>query len=164
VTVALYPGSFDPMTLGHIDVLRRALGLFDHVVVAVLSNSTKRALLPPAVRVQVIGDAAQEAGLPLDRLSVTTFEGLAVDAARAHGATVLVRGLRGIGDIEAELMLAQNNRRLAPDIETVCLIAAPEHGSISSTLVREIASLGGDVSSMVPSAAVAALHDVRPAP
>jgi pantetheine-phosphate adenylyltransferase len=157
--VALYPGSFDPMTLGHLDVVRRALGPFDRVVVAVLENPAKVPRLSTAVRVEVIGAAVKEAGLAGDRVEVTTFQGLTVDAARAHGATAIVRGLRGVADFETELQLAQNNRRLAPDLDTVCFITAPEHGSVSSSLVREIASFGGDVSGMVPAAAVAVLRE-----
>ena len=160
MTVALYPGSFDPITLGHLDVVRRALGVFDRVVVAVLANSAKAPRLPVATRVDVIAEAVRDAGLPADRVAVVTFEGLTVDAARAHGATAIVRGLRSTADFEAELQLAQNNRRLAPDLDTVCFITAPEHASISSSLVREIAALGGDVSSMVPPAAAAALARV----
>jgi pantetheine-phosphate adenylyltransferase len=157
--VALYPGSFDPVTLGHLDVLGRALGVFDRVVVAVLANPGKTPRLNAATRVAVIEAALAEAGLPADRIEVATFEGLTVEAARAHGAVAIVRGLRGVSDFESELNLAQNNRRLAPDLDTVCFIAAPEHGSISSSLVREIASLGGDVSTMVPPAAIRALHE-----
>jgi pantetheine-phosphate adenylyltransferase len=157
--VALYPGSFDPMTLGHLDVLRRALGTFDRVVVAVLRNPAKAPRLSAATRVAVIEAAVREAGLAEDRVQVATFEGLTVDAARANGARALVRGLRGVSDFETELQLAQNNRRLAPDIDTVCFITAPEHGSISSSLVREIAAFGGDVSSMVPAAAATALRE-----
>jgi len=157
--VALYPGSFDPMTLGHLDVLRRALGAFDRVVVAVLRNPAKAPRLSAATRVAVIEAAVREAGLAEDRVQVTTFEGLTVDAARANGAAAVVRGLRGVSDFETELQLAQNNRRLAPDIDTVCFITAPEHGSISSSLVREIAAFGGDVSSMVPAAAATALRE-----
>ena len=157
--VALYPGSFDPMTLGHLDVLRRALEVFDHVVVAVLTNPGKTPRLPAATRVAVIEQAVREAGLPADRVGVGTFDGLTVAAARAYDATAIVRGIRGVSDFEAELQLAQNNRRLAPDIDTVCFITAPEHGSISSSLVREIAALGGDVSSMVPPASAAALRE-----
>ena len=157
--VALYPGSFDPMTLGHLDVLGRALGLFDRVVVAVLANPAKTPRLPAAVRVAIIEQAARDAGLPADRVGVVTFDGLTVQAAAAHGATAIVRGIRGVSDFETELQLAQNNRRLAPGIDTVCLIAAPEHGFISSTLVREIATLGGDISGLVPPAAAAALRE-----
>jgi pantetheine-phosphate adenylyltransferase len=157
--VALYPGSFDPITLGHLDVLRRALDVFDRVVVGVLQNPGKAPRLPAARRVAVIEAAVRDAGLPADSVEVTTFEGLTVEAARAHGATSIIRGLRGVADFETELQLAQNNRRLAPDLDTVCFITAPEHGSISSSLVREIASFGGNVSAMVPAAAAEALRE-----
>ncbi|HEY2916550.1 MAG TPA: pantetheine-phosphate adenylyltransferase [Candidatus Limnocylindrales bacterium] len=156
--VALYPGSFDPITLGHLDVLGRALTVFDRVVVAVLANAAKAPRLPAGVRVEVITAAVRAAGLPADRVAVTTFEGLTIEAARVHGASTIVRGLRSASDFEAELQLAQNNRRLAPELDTVCFITAPEHASIRSSLVREIAALGGDVSGMVPPAAVDALR------
>jgi pantetheine-phosphate adenylyltransferase len=156
--VGLYPGSFDPITLGHLDIVTRAVAVFDRLVVAVLANSAKTPRLPTDIRIEVIRAAFRDAGLPADRLDVVTFEGLTVEAARAHGASVLVRGLRSASDFEAELQLAQNNRRLAPELDTVCFITAPEHASISSSLVREIAALGGDVSSMVPAAAAAALR------
>lgn len=158
--VALYPGSFDPMTLGHLDVLTRALHVFDQVVVAVVANPNKAPRLPATVRTGIIEAAVREAGLPSDRIAVTPFDGLTVEAARTNHASAIVRGLRGGADFETELQLAQNNRRLAPDIDTVCFISAPEHASISSSLVREIAVLGGDVSTMVPGAALAALRDL----
>lgn len=159
MTVALYPGSFDPMTLGHLDVLRRALEVFDRVVVAVVANPGKTPRLTAGTRIAVIEQAAREAGLAVERVGVVTFEGLTVHAAAAHGATAIVRGIRGVSDFETELQLAQNNRRLAPAIDTVCFIAAPEHGFISSSLVREIAGLGGDVSTLVPAAAATALRE-----
>ena len=158
MTVALYPGSFDPMTLGHLDVVVRALGVFDRVVVAVLANASKAPRLPVATRVEIVRQVLTDAAVPADRVEVVTFNGLTVEAARAHGATAIVRGLRSASDFDAELQLAQNNRRLAPDIDTVCFITAPEHASISSSLVREIAALGGDVSSMIPKASAAALR------
>ena len=155
--VALYPGSFDPVTNGHLDVLARALGVFDRVVVAVLANPRKTPLLPASTRVDVIEAAIREAGLPSDRVTVATFDGLTVDAAHAHGATAIVRGLRAVSDFETELQLAHNNRRLAPDVDTVFFMTAAEHGYVSSSLVKEIASFGGDVGGMVPTAAVTAL-------
>lgn len=158
MTIALYPGSFDPMTLGHLDILVRATAVFERVVVAVVANPAKSPRLDAATRVRVIEAAARDAGLPSDRIEVVTFEGLTVEAARQQRAGAIVRGLRFVGDFETELMLAQNNRRLAPELDTVCFLTAPEHASISSTLVREIAALGGDVSAMVPPAAEAALR------
>jgi pantetheine-phosphate adenylyltransferase len=167
--VALYPGSFDPVTNGHLDVIRRALAVFDQVVVAVLANPSKQALLPVATRVAVLREALAEAGISADRARVDTFDGLTVDAVHAQAAGSIVRGLRAVSDFEAEMQLAHNNRKLAPDIDTVFFMTAVEHGYVSSSLVKEIASFGGDVSSMVPPAAGRALADQqaggeRPAP
>lgn len=156
--VAVYPGSFDPVTNGHIDVLARALAVFDRVVVAVLANPRKSPLLPAAERVAVLRAAIEEAGLPADRAPVTTFDGLTVEAVKANGAASIVRGLRAVSDFESEMQLAHNNRALAPAIDTVFFMTAVEHGYVSSTLVKEIASFGGDVSAMVPAGAVAALR------
>jgi pantetheine-phosphate adenylyltransferase len=157
VKVALYPGSFDPVTNGHLDVLRRALAVFDRVVVGVLENPKKSALLAADERVAIIQSALAEAGLPADRVTVTTFAGLTVDAVHANGATSIVRGLRAVSDFETEMQLAHNNRKLAPDVDTVFFMTAVEQGFVSSSLVKEIASFGGDVSSMVPAAVVDAL-------
>jgi pantetheine-phosphate adenylyltransferase len=157
--VALYPGSFDPITNGHLDVVERALGLFDRVIIAVLANPRKTPLLSAATRVAVIEAAMSEAGLPADRTSVITFDGLTVDAAHANGAAAIVRGLRAVSDFETELQLAHNNRRLAPDVDTVFFMTAAEYGYVSSSLVKEIAAFGGSVAGLVPAAAVSALHD-----
>ena len=159
--VAVYPGSFDPVTNGHLDVLGRALAVFDRVVVAVLANPRKTPLLSAAERVAVLGAAIVAAGLPVDRAPVTTFDGLTVEAVRANGAASIVRGLRAVSDFEAEMQLAHNNRALAPDIDTVFFMTAVEHGYVSSSLVKEIASFGGDVSGMVPAAAAEALRAAR---
>ncbi|HET9851770.1 MAG TPA: pantetheine-phosphate adenylyltransferase [Candidatus Limnocylindrales bacterium] len=156
--VALYPGSFDPVTNGHLDVLQRALAVFDRVVVAVLANPRKSPLLPVETRVVVLETAIRDAGIDVDHASVTTFDGLTVEAARANGARWLVRGLRAISDFEAEGQLAANNRAIAEDIDTVFFMTAVEFGYVSSSLVKEIASFGGDVSSMVPAAALTALR------
>ncbi|MBI3746987.1 MAG: pantetheine-phosphate adenylyltransferase [Chloroflexi bacterium] len=155
--IAVYPGSFDPVTNGHLDVLARALGVFDRVVVAVLANPRKTPLLTAAQRVAVLRASIEGAGMAVDRAPVTTFDGLTVDAVRANGASSIVRGLRAVSDFEAEMQLAHNNRALAPDIDTVFFMTAVEHGYVSSSLVKEIASFGGDVSGMVPPAAAAAL-------
>lgn len=155
--VAVYPGSFDPVTNGHVDIVRRALSVFDRVVVAVLQNPRKAPLLDGPTRVRVLREALDAAGLPAGRVDVATFDGLTVDAVRAHGSSSIVRGLRAISDFEAEMQLAHNNRKLAPDVDTVFFMTAVEHGYVSSSLVKEIAAFGGDVSEMVPPAAVAAL-------
>ena len=158
--VALYPGSFDPVTNGHLDVLSRALGVFDQVVVAVLENPRKTPLLPTETRVVVLETAIRDAGINSDHATVTTFEGLAVEAAEAHGARWIVRGLRAISDFEAEGQLAHNNRVLAPDVDTVFFMTSVDYGYVSSSLVKEIALFGGDVSTMVPPAAVTALRTI----
>jgi pantetheine-phosphate adenylyltransferase len=156
--VALYPGSFDPVTNGHLDVLQRAIAVFDKVVVAVLENPRKTPLLPADTRVDVLESAIRDAGIGASRAEVTTFGGLTVEAARAHGARWIVRGLRAVSDFEAEGQLAANNRVLADEIDTVFFMTAVEYGYVSSSLVKEIASFGGDVSSMVPAAALSALR------
>ena len=155
--IALYPGSFDPVTNGHLDVIRRALGVFDRVLGGVLANPRKSPLLAAATRVEVLQAALAEADIPDDRVEVVTFDGLTVDAVKAHGAGSIIRGLRAISDFETEMQLAHNNRKLAPDIDSVFFMTAVEHGYVSSSLVKEIASFGGDVSSMVPEAALRAL-------
>jgi pantetheine-phosphate adenylyltransferase len=156
--IALYPGSFDPVTNGHLDVLRRAVAVFDQVVVAVLTNPRKTPLLPIETRVVVLETAIRDAGIAADSAIVTTFDGLTVDAARAHQARWIVRGLRAVSDFEAEGQLAHNNRVLAGDIDTVFFMTAIEHGYVSSSLVKEIAAFAGDVSGMVPPAAATALR------
>jgi pantetheine-phosphate adenylyltransferase len=156
--VALYPGSFDPVTNGHLDVLVRALAAFDRVVVGVLSNPRKTPLLAADQRVAILREALAEADLDDSRVEVVTFDGLTVEACRAHGAGWMVRGLRAISDFEAEGLLAHNNRVLAPEIDTVFFMTAVENGYVSSSLVKEIAAFGGDVSTMVPPAAARALN------
>ena len=156
--VALYPGSFDPVTNGHLDVLQRALAVFDRVVIAILANPRKTPLLPVETRVVVLETAIRDAGIDPSMAAVTTFDGLTVEAARANGARWIVRGLRAISDFEAEGQLAANNRVIGPDIDTVFFMTAVEYGYVSSSLVKEIASFGGDVSTMVPPAALTALR------
>ena len=158
MTIAVYPGSFDPITNGHLDVIGRAAGVFERVIVGVLANPRKQPLLATEERVAVIRAALDEAGLNAGRISVDTFDGLTVDFCRAVGAAFLVRGLRAISDFETEMQLAHNNRRLAPGVDTVFFMTAVEHGYVSSSLVKEIAGFGGDVSAMIPEAAAAALR------
>ena len=155
---AVYPGSFDPITNGHLDVLRRAVAVFDRVVVAVLENPRKDPLLGTAERVEVIRAALVTAGPELsERVDVRTFDGLTVTFCRAVDAGFMVRGLRAVSDFETEMQLAHNNRVLAPDVDTVFFMTSLEHGYVSSSLVKEIARFGGDVSGMVPPSAAAAL-------
>ncbi len=144
--VAIYPGSFDPPTLGHIDIVKRAAGVFDELVVAVGLNSDKVPFMPVQERIDALFECCAE----FKNVSVTSFEGLLVDAARAHGSNVLVRGLRAITDYDYEFRIAMANRKLAPEIETVFLIASEEFSFLSSSVVREVAKLKGDYRQFVP--------------
>ena len=139
-TVAVYPGSFDPITNGHLDVIDRAAAVFDRLIVAVLANPRKAPLLPSRPRIAVIRDGPRRApALPADRIEVASFDGLTVDLCRARGAGSIVRGLRAISDFETEMQLAHNNRVLAPDVDTVFFMTSVENGYVSSSLVKEIA-------------------------
>jgi pantetheine-phosphate adenylyltransferase len=157
VSVAVYPGSFDPITNGHLDVVRRAARVFDSVVVAVLANPRKQPLLSAAQRVAVVEQVVAADATLAGRVSVRAFDGLTVDFCRSVGASSLVRGLRAIADFEAEMQLAHNNHELAPDVDTVFFMTSLEHSYISSSLAKEIALFGGDVSRMLPGPAAAAL-------
>ena len=158
-TVAVYPGSFDPITNGHIDIVRRAAGVFERVIVAVLANPRKAPLLSVDERIVAIRGALAEGGLPTERIEVEAFDGLTVDLARTRGAGAIVRGLRAISDFETEMQLAHNNRVLAPDVDTVFFMTSVSNGYVSSSLVKEIASFGGDVATMIPAAAAVALKE-----
>jgi pantetheine-phosphate adenylyltransferase len=158
MTTAVYPGSFDPITNGHIDVIGRAAGVFDRVIVAVLENPRKEPLLTTNDRVAVIRAALTATGHASEAITVETFDGLTVDFCARVGAGFIVRGLRAISDFETEMQLAHNNRRLAPTVDTVFFMTAVEHGYVSSSLVKEIARFGGDVRGMVPEPARDALQ------
>ncbi len=158
MSVAVYPGSFDPITNGHLDVLRRAAAVFDRVVVAVLENPRKSPLLATERRLELIRASLAAAGPALAaKVDVQSFDGLTVDFCQQVGAGFMVRGLRAVSDFEIEMQLAHNNRVLAPGIDSVFFMTSLEHGYVSSSLVKEIARFGGDVSGMVPPPAAAAL-------
>ncbi len=144
----LFPGTFDPITLGHADVLRRALRLWDRVTVAVAEGG-KRTLLPVETRCRLVRLVVEELGAA-DRCRVVVLDGLLVDLRRRLGAGIVVRGLRSVADLEHEQSMAAANRRLDPDYEIVCLFARPELGMISSTLVRDIIRCGGALGEVVP--------------
>jgi pantetheine-phosphate adenylyltransferase len=156
-TLAVYPGSFDPITNGHVDIVARATGVFDRVIVAVLANPRKAPLLDVETRIRVIHESLVSAGLASDRVTVESFDGLTVDLCRARGAGAIVRGLRAISDFESEMQLAHNNRVLAPAVDTVFFMTSVANGYVSSSLVKEIAAFGGDVSTMIPAPAASAL-------
>ena len=144
--VALYPGSFDPPTNGHLDILSRARRLADRVIVAVLENDAKTPLFSVAERIEMIREiVGDDPSTP-----VRSFSGLLVDFAREAGATLIVRGLRAVSDYEYELQMALMNRRLTPSVETVFLMAKEEYSYVSSRLVKEAAKLGGDIGGLVP--------------
>ena len=146
---AIYPGSFDPITLGHVDLARRAARLFDEVVLAVYEGSEKSgALFTPPERIALAREALGT--LPERNIIVDSFSGLTVDYARSQDAGVIVRGLRAVSDFEYEFKLAHMNAHLAPEIEVVCLMTSSGHSFISSSLIREVAALGGDVDALVP--------------
>ena len=155
---AVCPGSFDPVTNGHVDVINRAAALYDELVVAVLVNPGKVGLFSVEERMDLLRDAV--AGLP--NVRVDSFEGLLVDYCRAHGVPVIVKGLRAVGDFEYELQMAQMNRELA-GVETLFVPTAPQVGHLSSSLVKQIAQFGGDVSSLVPKAVLDRLLAMREA-
>ncbi len=152
---AIYPGSFDPITFGHLDIIRRSSGLFDELVVAVLNNSSKNPLFSISERVTMIEELTQE----FDNVSVIAFDGLLVDLAEDIGASVIVRGLRAATDFEYELLIAQTNKVEAPGLETVFLTTALNYSYLSSTVVREFASYGGDISNFVPGSIIPLIEE-----
>lgn len=143
---AIYPGSFDPITNGHLDVLERATRIFDEVIVAVAVNSQKIGLFTTPERIALI----EEITAANDRIRVTSFDGLLVDFATQQKAIAFVRGLRAISDFEFEFQMALMNRKLQPEIETIFLMPREEYTYVSSSITKEIARLGGDISSLVP--------------
>lgn len=145
-SVAIYPGSFDPPTLGHLDVVERASKLFDNLIVAVGVNSQKRPLLSTEQRIEALTASVAE----LPNVSVESFSGLLIDYALSKGAKSIVRGLRATADFEYEFQMAMVNRRLSDKVDTVFLMTGWEHSYLSSSIVREVAVLGGDYSGMVP--------------
>lgn len=156
--VALYPGSFDILTNGHLDIIQRGRKLFDRLVVAVAANSAKR---EPTFSLEERVQVLHEVVAPWPNVQPVQLEGLTVEAARAHGARFILRGLRAVSDFEFELQLAIMNHQLAPDVESIFLAPAPEWIFLSSSTVREVWRLGGDVSQFVPPPVLAALHRKR---
>ncbi|MDH5784185.1 MAG: pantetheine-phosphate adenylyltransferase [Chromatiales bacterium] len=155
MTIAIYPGTFDPITNGHSDLIQRASKLFDTVIVAIAANPKKVPLFSLDERIEL----AQGALCELDNVEVSGFDSLLADFAREHSARVILRGLRAVSDFEYEFQLAGMNRRLAPDVETIFLTPAETYTFLSSSLVKEVAELGGDVTEFVDAQVMAALHN-----
>src|SRR5215470_15767721 len=161
--VGLYPGSFDPITYGHVDIVRRAAHLVDKLIIAIGTHHDKHPLFTAEERVKLVEEVlkpvAKEVGLELE---VSTYDNLTVDAARDAGATIVIRGLRDAGDFDYEMQMAGMNQALAPEIETVFLASSPNSRHIAASLVRQIAAMGGDVTAFVPPVVTAALKKKFP--
>lgn len=143
---AIYPGTFDPITNGHIDLIKRAAQVFDHVIVAVAEHTHKTPIFSHKERVEMVTEATKD----IERVEIAPFSGLVVEFARSRDINVLIRGLRMISDFEYEFQMALTNRRLASDVETVFLMPSEKYSYLSSTLMREVAALGADLSPFVP--------------
>ena len=157
-TIAIYPGSFDPITNGHIDLIHRACKLFDKVIIAITQNASKTNLLSIDQRIEAI-----EASITsINNTQVLSFNSLLVDFVRDHNAQIIIRGLRAVSDFDYEFQLSGMNKRLNPGIETLFMTPSEEFANISSSLVREIFSLGGDISAFVPTPVTIILHNSIP--
>jgi len=150
---ALYPGTFDPVTLGHIDIIRRATGLFDKLVVAVAENPEKQSLFTVKERVELLEKSVRD----IEKTAITSFNGLTAKFAKSIGAKAIIRGLRAVSDFEFEFQMALMNRKIEPDVETVYLMPTDKYSYLSSSLVKDIARRGGEVSCFVPPAVLEAL-------
>jgi pantetheine-phosphate adenylyltransferase len=157
--IAIFPGSFDPITNGHVDIIRRGVKLFDRVIVGVLVNAGKEPHFTPAERVAIIGEVFADE----PAVEVETFDGLLVDYVQRRQAAAIVRGLRAVSDFEYEMQMAHMNRHLSPTVETVFLMPDEAHTFLSSRLVKEVFSLGGDVAAFVPPAVYRRLQHAREA-
>ena len=155
---AIYPGSFDPATYGHLDIIRRAASLFDEVVVGVLNNSAKSPLFSVEERVNILEKATKD----IPNVVIRPFDGLSVNFARENHAQVIIRGLRAVTDFEYELQMAQTNRVLAQDIDTVFMTTSLEYAYLSSTIMKEVASFGGDLSKFAPPEIIEAVKQKMP--
>ncbi|MHB8840220.1 MAG: pantetheine-phosphate adenylyltransferase [Candidatus Aquicultor sp.] len=146
MTKAVVPGSFDPITAGHIDIIKRATEIYDEVVVGIVVNPNKRSLFSLETRVEMVKEAIGWA----DKIKVDAFDGLLVEFVRMQDARVIIRGLRAVSDFEHEFQMAQLNRRLDPEVETIFVMASPEYAYLSSSIVKEIARYGGNINGLVP--------------
>lgn len=157
---AVYPGSFDPFTNGHLDIVQRSLQMVDSLHIAVLKNTSKKALFTPDERVDIIREVLHK----YPQVKVETFEGLLVDFCRTHNTRIVIRGLRAVSDFDYEHAIFLMNRKLLPDLETVFLMAASDNSFISSTIVKEVAHFGGNISDQVPAIVLERMKKIRAHP
>ncbi len=157
-TLCVYPGSFDPITLGHVDIIRRAALIFPRVVVAVLRNPNKLGCFTVEKRMEMI----EKACIDIPGVAVDCFEGLLVDYMKEKHGTVVIRGLRAVSDFDTEFQMAQVNHQISPELETLFMMTGPQHGYISSSVVKEIAAFGGDISSLVPASILQDIYQKFP--
>ena len=155
MVVAVYPGSFDPVTLGHYDIIKRSAKIFDHVIVGVLNNTVKTPLFSLEERVKMLEDAVMD----IDNVSVESFEGLLVDFVKQKKTNVVIRGLRALTDFDLEMQMAQSNRIVAPEVDTVFLSTSIEYSYLSSSTVKEYAKYGVDLKGFVPECVISKLID-----
>ena len=155
MTVAVYPGSFDPVTFGHYDIIKRSSKIFDHVIVGVLNNTSKTPLFSLEERVKMLKDTVEN----LPNVSVESFEGLLVDFVKQKKTNVVIRGLRALTDFDLEMQMAQSNRVVAPDVDTVFLSTSIEYSYLSSSVVKEYAKYGVDLKDFVPECVISKLID-----
>lgn len=146
MTIAVYPGSFDPITLGHVDIVTRASQMFERVIMAVVKNPQKRPNIDIKTRVKLVQDSLKH----LPNIQIESFEGLTVDLAKAHNAKIIIRGLRAVSDFEHEFAMSQMNKRLCPNVETLFMMAGLEYQFLSSSMTNEVARLGGSIEGLVP--------------
>lgn len=147
---AIFPGSFDPLTNGHLDIIKRSSPLFDEMIIAVLNNADKHPMFTAEERCSMIREVLPSVDTDSCKLIVDSFSGLTADFAKKSGATAIVRGIRAVSDYEYELRMALMNRRLEPEIETVCLMAGEEYSYVSSTLMKQVFELGGRIAGLIP--------------
>ena len=155
MTRGIYPGSFDPVTFGHLDIIERSAGIVDELIVAVLINSAKKSLFSVSERVRMLSELLEGH----DNIKVESFDGLLVDYARSKEASIIVRGLRAVTDFEYELQIAQMNRTIYSEIDTIFLTTSLEYAYLSSSIVKEVASYGGDISHFVPESIIPKIYE-----